>query len=370
MLNLYCKICQMKFFLLILIFSSLFFPVRLGAQTTDTTSLAKIVSASDISGQWFLVYHYQLDNKANAFQLKRGFFTIKTKLNSYLSTRYTQDITMDSEGDDAGNIEIRIRYLYLKLVPHKFEVLKNTFFEFGLVHRPWLDFEQSINNYRVQGKMFAEDFEIINSADLGLTYMGELGKKMNNAYTRTVNPKSIGRYGSFAIGVYNGGGYHAFEQNRNKTFETRLTVRPLPDFAPGLQFTYTNAFGSGNTTAPKVPFAMHLWYLSAEHTYFVGAVQYLRATGNFSGNKVDIQGLPLKSMGYALLGELKSPQTNMALFARFSNLSFSDNHSAMSELSSGITYRFAKNKIVAYYTVRDDNYIKNKYLELALEIAF
>lgn len=87
-----------------------------------------------------------------------------------ISVRYTQDITNDSDGGDIGNVEMRLKYLYLMLKLKKIEALQNTYFEFGMVHRPWLDFEQELNAYRVQGKMFVDRYDITSSAGFGITY--------------------------------------------------------------------------------------------------------------------------------------------------------------------------------------------------------
>ena len=70
----------------------------------------------DISGQWFLAYNYNNSSELSQFALKRGYFTVKTKMNDFLSARYTQDITLDKEGSDAGNVELRLKYLYHQLL--------------------------------------------------------------------------------------------------------------------------------------------------------------------------------------------------------------------------------------------------------------
>lgn len=67
----------------------------------------------DISGQWFLAFNNA--SEINQFVLKRGYFTIKTEMSDVFSIRYTQDITLDKEGSDAGNVEMRLKYLFLKI---------------------------------------------------------------------------------------------------------------------------------------------------------------------------------------------------------------------------------------------------------------
>lgn len=76
------------------------------------------------------------------------------------------------------------------------------------------------------------------------------------------------KYGTFSIGIYNGGGYHAMEENTNKTVESRLTFRPFPQTIPGLQFSYNMIYGKGNTSLNPFRFrtdgdsqqpALHFW---------------------------------------------------------------------------------------------------------------
>ncbi|MBE0673465.1 MAG: hypothetical protein IH591_02270 [Bacteroidales bacterium] len=57
-------------------------------------------------------------------------------------------------------------------------LVRNSWLDFGMVSRPWLDFEEKINRYRVQGTMYTERVNIMNSADFGLTYVCLLGGKM------------------------------------------------------------------------------------------------------------------------------------------------------------------------------------------------
>jgi hypothetical protein len=177
----------------------------------------KIFNDTEISGQWFLGYRYGFgeNTDANEFLLKRGYLTFKESFYENFSTRFTQDISVDREGDGAGDIELRLKYGYLRYQFDSFGFFTDPFVEFGLVHRPWLGFEQKINRYRVQGRMFLERFGILHSADYGITFMSLLGGEINEEYQENVSDDHPGRYGSIEFGLYNGGGYHAIEKNEN-----------------------------------------------------------------------------------------------------------------------------------------------------------
>ena len=85
-----------------------------------------------------------------------------------------------------------------------FSLFSKPFIEFGLVHRPWLDFEEHINHYRVQGTMFLERNKIFNSADYGVTFVSNFGGEMGKEYKKRTNSSHLGKYGSIAVGIYNG----------------------------------------------------------------------------------------------------------------------------------------------------------------------
>ena len=333
------------------------------------TDISKINSNTDISGQWFLAYNNASD--INQFALKRGYFTIKTRMNDVFSVRYTQDITLDKEGDDAGNVEIRLKYLYLKMKLDQFAYLKNSYLEIGLVHRPWLDFEQKINRYRVQGKMFLERYKIISSADFGIFYTGLIGGNIDSKYQTNVTKNNPGKYGSYSFGIHNGGGYHAIEKNNNKTFEGRLTARPFHSSVPGLQLTYAFTYGKANTPDNISDFILNLIYLSHESKFGVFTGQYFEGTGDFSGKYIDDTGNSYSNTGYSIFSELNIPCTNVSIFSRYDEFELKNNISQkQNSFVGGISYNFLKNKILFDVDYQDNSIETIKIYEIAFEIGF
>jgi len=102
----------------------------------------KSSSISDLSigMQWYLSYiNGEEDGQSfNKFTLKRGYVNIKKKIDDRFSGRITTDLTVDKEGYGEGDVEIRLKYLYLKYQMKSLGVFTKPFFEIGLVHRPWL----------------------------------------------------------------------------------------------------------------------------------------------------------------------------------------------------------------------------------------
>jgi hypothetical protein len=354
----------------ILVMAILIFPLLLFPQD-DQIKISKILQNTDLSVQWFLNYGYDATKKIGSFTLKRGYFTIKTKVSDVFSVRYTQDITLDKEGEDAGNVEMRLKYMYLKMSMDQFEFLPISYFEFGMVHRPWLDFEEHINIYRAQGTMFVERVHLINSADFGITYTGLIGERIDEKYQKEVNNNYPGKYGSFSVGVYNGGGYHAFEANNNKTLEGRLTLRPLSSFMPGLQLSYNFVYGKANIDSISADFQINQFFVSSESKYHVATLQYYTGKGDQGGILVGQDGKSFNNDGYSAFGEFKIPETNFALFGRYDKFS-SDQDTMVKETRTigGIAYKFLKNEVFVDLDQHHANSKTTNIYELALEIHF
>lgn len=357
---------------LLIIFFFLLFSNFLFAQ--DSTTVQKFIKKTDISGQWFLAYNYNIIDNFNQFRLKRGYFTVKTQLNSNISVRYTQDITLDKDGNDAGNVEMRLKYLYMKFKCNKNTIFRNSYLEFGLVHRPFIDFEQKINGYRVQDKMFSEIYHIYSSADFGFTIGGNIGAKLNPDAIKKVGKSYAGKYGSYAFGLYNGAGYHAIEYNNNKTFEGRLSLRPFPYYIPGLQFTYVGAYGTSNLTDTNINYNANLIYVSFKNKKLTLTGQYVFCIGNFDGSYINDLYQPLKNDGFSVFSELFFYKDKLSLIGKYDNFQVYSNpmSARKNAIIGGVSFHFLDSKLLLFYGNNyENNFINsNQIAELVLEIVF
>jgi hypothetical protein len=292
--------------------------------------LPKGIKDLEIGALWYLSYQYGEDNSEggpgeyNLFAVKRGYININKTMTPWLEARITPDVHQDS----AGDMKVRLKYAYAKFKFPTKGAIYEPWLEFGQAHMPWLDFEEHINFYRLQDKMFAERNGNFNSADLGATFGALLGGEVDKEYQKSVNNKYPGRYGSFAVGIYNGGGYHAVEKNENKALEGRLTVRPAPDNLPGLQVSYFGIYGEGNvqhatatspdTTEMSAPdWRVNLAQISYEHQYVTLTGTVIMATGNQKGGFDKVTGKAVDHGGYSVFGEFKIPEKKSSIIARW-----------------------------------------------------
>lgn len=283
---------------------------RLGAQETQPPAAQEASAGTGlprvkVGGLWYLSYQNGTSSGEDfsRFVIKRGYINIEAKINSYLSARITPDVVQRVE---PGDVEVRLKYAYAKFASTRdWGPITKPELEFGIVHMPWLDFEEHVNLYRMQDTMFMERVGLFNSADFGVTAMALLGGTMPEEYQNKVSSHYPGRRGSFAFGIYNGGGYHAAEVNYEKTLEGRVTLRPLPDRLPGLQFSYFGLDGQGNVAEEGPDWRVNAIMASYQHELVVLTGQWMTATGNQRGGAVAPSGEATDTGGWSVFAEAK-----------------------------------------------------------------
>ncbi|MDO6818966.1 hypothetical protein Q4597_07295 [Zobellia sp. 1_MG-2023] len=355
------------------------------AQDEDERKGINIADLVEMSGDWFIAYRdgikqVQADETVpvenehtSSFVLKRSYFTLKKELNDVFSVRYTMDLTIDTEGDDAGNVETRLKYLYLMTKPRiNSKVFTGTGIEVGMVHRPWLDYEQKINTYRVQDNMFIERNRIFNSADFGVTVTGNIGPKMDEGFLKNVNGVMKGKYASYSLGIYNGGGYSGIENNNNKVVAGRLTVRPLANRLPQLQLSGYFNRGKGNSEFSP-DFNQVLGFLAFTEKQFRITAQFHDGVGDFRARYVDAEdpSHALANHGYSFFGEYKFGKSPFSIWGRFDEFTVEEINEETQRVIGGFTYKV--NKMIRLilnteHTTVDGN--TEDIYELNLEISF
>ncbi|HEY9202823.1 MAG TPA: hypothetical protein VIM82_00710 [Sulfurimonas sp.] len=165
------------------------------------TSVFSKTSKLQFSGTHYLGFTHK-DMKegdtTNNFEMRRNYVQVKAYVlddpKSYL--RVTLDSTYsNSTADGEGHADVYVKYAYLYLN----DILPYTGMEFGMAHRPWIDYEEHQGWWmRSISKVFVEAGEaahLTNSADLG------------------VNLKTKTPYFTSELGIFNGEGYHGSNDN-------------------------------------------------------------------------------------------------------------------------------------------------------------
>jgi hypothetical protein len=194
-----------------------------------------------------------------------------------------------------------------------------------------------------------------------------------------VNKRYPGKYGSIAVGVFNGGGYHAIEKNTEKTLEGRFTLRPFPTFLPGFQISYHGINGNGNTKAAP-NWTVNQVYLSFESKSYLLAAQFYTGIGNFRGtfstSDTTITYYEGGNEGYSLFGRTKIGESGFEIFGRYDYFNADVKSLAIKNRRyiAGISYYFTETSkvLIGFDRVdfEDDVEDSESVLELSVELNF
>ncbi len=323
------------------------------AQDTNQSGASELPQVS-FEGLFYLTYQTGESGGEDfsKFAITRSYFTSKVDILPMLSAR----ITMDARQDDTGDMKVRLKYAYAKFDFGDWGGLSKVNLEGGIVHMAWLDFEQKVNPYRMRDKMFMERSGLFNSADIGVTLAGGFGEDLSDEFKEEVNSSYPAKYGSWAVGVYNGGGYSAIEENENKVVQARVTFRPLPETLPGLQFSGFGILGEGNRAGEPEDtpdYKVFNLYASYQFPKGVFTAQYVTGEGNQKGSWFvadDPLTDPLLAHeydGFSLFGEWKL-DANWRLVGGFDdfNRTPEDMDLSFTRVHGGIGYDFGGSNIL------------------------
>ncbi|WP_457678364.1 hypothetical protein [Thermovibrio sp.] len=240
--------------------------------------------------------HYDVDVKSsshpNAFKLTRNYLEIRGYFNDKDYFRTTLDVKQ-SDAVDGGSYVARLKYAYAYFS----SVLPYTGVEVGLVHRPWIDWEEhhgwlhrDVEETLIENKKGAH---LINSADFGVNFKGKKG------------------IASWAFGIFNGEGYHAEEtsQHFGKSLEGRLSLNLFDGFT--LSGHTAHIFDYKGEKMDRHIYQVHAVYNSP---YFLVAAQYIWDKDHY------YDAPDKKPHGYSVNGDLKlKPFTGypVGLFGRY-----------------------------------------------------
>jgi hypothetical protein len=253
----------------------------------------------------------------NDFRVTRGYFGVKIKPTRWLEAR----LTTDTRQDDTGDFKVRLKYAYARFVaPVETVAVSEPYVMAGMISTPWISFEEGLNPWRMQGTMFTERNKRFGSADLGVMAGVLLGRKLSRHYQDTVSSKEPGTWGSLAVGLYNGGGYSAFEKNRDKVLHARATLRPLGPIFPNLQLSYVLVYGKGNVDAEIPDWQNHVIAASFEHRFLGLVGQYAAGKGVQKGQEsgwINGLGHPRHFQGASAFLEVKLPWIWSSVIGRY-----------------------------------------------------
>jgi hypothetical protein len=173
-----------------------------------------------ITGQVFLQYGYglQVDSTLaspghpNNFDVTRTFVNFLGHFDDGISSRVTLDV--DARKATANELSMRLAYAFVGWQPNGRGPLT---WKMGLMHTPWVEWEETVWDYRMQGKSVLDRNGYSSISDFGAGVDGNWNNDRVN----------------MQAGVYNGEGSTNGLGDQGKDFEARVSVRLMATDLPG-----------------------------------------------------------------------------------------------------------------------------------------
>lgn len=207
-----------------------------------------------VSGVGYANFAYQLKTDsslaagpghANNFDVARSYINVIGKFSDGVSTRVTTDV--DGRAAAANQLTIRLKYAFVAWQPNATGPLT---YKLGLIHTPWVDFEETMWDYRMQGATAMDRNGKLTSSDFGAGVDG------------TWNYEQV----NMQVGVYNGEGYSGTPGDQGKDIEARVSVRlaktDMAGRTAGLRLSGYAGIGKLNGGGPRNRFLGMLSYKS------------------------------------------------------------------------------------------------------------
>src|SRR5437867_2364341 len=129
----------------------------------------------------YLQYVYQLKDTANHlnnFEVTRAYINVNGRLSNGVTARITPDVFRTLTG-----LSFRLKYAFVTYTPTASPLT----FKLGQMHTPWLDWEEAVWDYRMQGSMALDRNGYLSASDLGAGVDGKWGPDKVNLQVTAVN---------------------------------------------------------------------------------------------------------------------------------------------------------------------------------------
>src|SRR3989441_10439994 len=246
--------------------------VRAAAAGAGPLAAQGAPSPISVGATGYAQYVYQLKDtnstKQNNFDITRGYVNVIGRFSGGVYTRVTVDLfseTVTGAGVTSnipGSYGYRLKYAFAAWTPEHSPLT----YRFGMTQTPWLDWEEALWDYRMQGTMAMDRNGYMTASDLGFAVDGKWNSDRVN----------------FAADVVNGQGYHATSDG-HKDVQGRLSVRVMDtddsSRVGGLRVTVYAGVGKPNGGGTRNRFLGMVSYRSKQYTLAAEAAAPRDSTG-------------------------------------------------------------------------------------------
>ena len=228
----------------------------LAAPALRAQASAQQAPQATVTGVIYTQYQYSDAPIAakSTFDMTRAYVNVLGRFSNGITTRLTTDILPNGVG---GNYVIRLKYAFAAWTPTGSSLT----YKLGMIQTPFVDYEETLWDYRMQGTIAVDRNGAMTSSDAGFGVDGHWNGERINA--------------QFAL--VNGEGYANGTGDFRKDFEARVSVRvkPTDDNSRVGGMRVTGYVGVGKATTTGADRNRFLGQWSYRTTQFTVAGEYV-----------------------------------------------------------------------------------------------
>jgi hypothetical protein len=264
-----------------------------------------------VGGLVYVQYQYNLAGDSlkadsaiqhiNNFDVTRAYINVTGRFDGGIAARLTGDIFTNT--NIPGSRAYRIKYAYVAWTPEGSALT----YKIGEMNNPFLDFEDALWDYRMQGPLPLDRAGYLSSSDFGLGVDGRFNADQFN----------------FQAGLFNGETYSGALGDNRKDVEARATFRVLKSDDPsrlgGLRLTGYAHVGAPSSGGQRNRFVGLVSYHSTAVT--LGA-EYAATKDSTTGGNTTVGGGAVAAKGQldgrviAAYGVVRIPRTRLSVIGR------------------------------------------------------
>ena len=293
-------------------------PMSLGQQQ-QASDTAKVQPQVTVGGVVYAQFAYFLKDTAghgNNFDVTRSYINVIGRFPHGIGTRVTPDIYRVTD----GSLSFRLKYAYVTWNPGESPIT----FKFGVLNTPYVDWEEALWDYRMQGTAAMERGGYMSSSDFGALIEGNWGNERVQ----------------LSAGVINGENYNRAPGDKRKDFAGRVSVRLIntddPSRTGGLRVTGYGHYGKPSGGGARQRYIGVLSYRS----------KLLTLAGIFAATRDSTPTVELRpGRVISVFGVLRVPNSKVQAIARLDRIDPSTrvDDDAQTRWIGGIAYQVAPN---------------------------
>ena len=184
--------------------------LALGGRAVVGTAQAPTVTVGGVGYAQFAYYPADTAKGANNFDVTRAYINVIGRFAHGVTVRVTPDIYRTSDG-----LTYRLKYGFVTWTPDSSALT----FKLGMLNTPYVEWEEQLWDYRMQGTIALDRNGYLSSSDLGFLVDGTWG----------------GEKVTMSAGIINGENYNRPLGDKGKDLAARVSVRLLATDDPGRQ---------------------------------------------------------------------------------------------------------------------------------------